>query len=140
MATSGTRRTHAEEMPAPLNCHESQGLLRAGRSQADVAARAASSVNGVRRVKREADLTRKDDAPFAQHRLADGSSLLAREVRLSSLGTHSPRIAREVVATLTLAERAFAAFEYAADGLADCVVLEPAAFVLDRGKAGPGPL
>jgi transposase len=61
-AEMGRRPIHAEEMLPLLKRHEIQVLLRAGHSQTDVAARTGASVDTVRRVKREAEVTKADDA------------------------------------------------------------------------------
>jgi transposase len=57
----GRRAVQAEEMLPLLKRHEIQVLLRAGHSQADVAARTGASIDTVRRVKREAEVTSADD-------------------------------------------------------------------------------
>lgn len=61
-AEMARRPIHAEEMLPLLKRHEIQVLLRAGHSQTDVAARTGASVDTVRRVKREAEVTKADDA------------------------------------------------------------------------------
>lgn len=55
------RPVHAEEMLPLLKRHEIQVLLRAGHSQQDVATRTGASVDTVRRVKLEAEVTKVDD-------------------------------------------------------------------------------
>ena len=62
------RPIHAEEMLPLLKRHEIQVLLRAGHSQTDVAARTGASVDTVRRVKREAEVTKADDATERRER------------------------------------------------------------------------
>jgi transposase InsO family protein/transposase len=61
-AELGRRSIQAEEMLPLLKRHEIQVLLRAGHSQADVATRTGASVDTVRRVKRESEVTKVDDA------------------------------------------------------------------------------
>lgn len=61
-AEMARRPIHAEEMLPLLKRHEIQVLLRAGHSQTDVAARTGASVDTVRRVKREAEVTKVDDS------------------------------------------------------------------------------
>lgn len=63
-----SRPIHAEEMLPLLKRHEIQVLLRAGHSQTDVAARTGASVDTVRRVKREAEVTKADDATERRER------------------------------------------------------------------------
>jgi transposase len=61
-AEMGRRPIQAEEMLPLLKRHEIQVLLRAGHSQTDVATRTGASVDTVRRVKREAEIAKVDDA------------------------------------------------------------------------------
>jgi transposase len=61
-AEMGRRSIQAEEMLPLLKRHEIQVLLRAGHSQADVATRTGASVDTVRRVRRESEVTKVDDA------------------------------------------------------------------------------
>src|SRR5512143_1664602 len=58
----GRRTVQAEEMLPLLKRHEIQVLLRAGHGPMDVAARTGASIDTVRRVKREDDVTSADDA------------------------------------------------------------------------------
>lgn len=58
----------AEEMLPLLKRHEIQVLLRAGHSQADVAERTGASVDTIRRVKREAEVTSADDVVARRER------------------------------------------------------------------------
>lgn len=67
-AEMARRPIHAEEMLPLLKRHEIQVLLRAGHSQTDVAARTGASVDTVRRVKREAEVTKADDATERRER------------------------------------------------------------------------
>ena len=62
------RPVHAEEMLPLLKRHEIQVLLRAGHSQKDVVVRTGASLDTVRRVKREADVTKADDAVARRER------------------------------------------------------------------------
>jgi transposase len=64
----GRRSMQAEEMLPLLKRHEIQVLIRAGHSQADVAARAGVSIDTVRRVKRESEVTKADDAAERRER------------------------------------------------------------------------
>jgi len=64
----GRRTVQAEEMLPLLKRHEIQVLLRAGHSQRDVAERTATSLDTVRRVKREEDVTSADDASARRER------------------------------------------------------------------------
>src|ERR1700712_1121214 len=59
---------HTEEMLPLLKRHEIQVLLRAGHSQKDVATRTGASVDTVRRVKLEADVTKVDDVAERRER------------------------------------------------------------------------
>src|SRR4051812_16467303 len=61
-AEMARRPMHAEEMLPLLKRHEIQVLLRAGHSQTDVAERTGASIDTIRRVKLEADVTKADDA------------------------------------------------------------------------------
>ena len=67
-AEMGRRPIDAEEMLPLLKRHEIQVLLRAGHSQTDVATRTGASVDTVRRVKREAEVTKADDATERRER------------------------------------------------------------------------
>ena len=59
---------HTEEMLPLLKRHEIQVLLRAGHSQSDVATRTGASIDTVRRVKREAEVTQVDDVAERKER------------------------------------------------------------------------
>ena len=61
-AEMARRPVQAEEMLPLLKRHEIQVLLRAGHSQTDVSTRTGASVDTVRRVKLEAEVTKADDA------------------------------------------------------------------------------
>jgi hypothetical protein len=67
-AEMARRRVHAEEMLPLLKRHEIQVLLRAGHTQTDVAARTGASVDTVRRVKLEAEVSKVDDAAERRER------------------------------------------------------------------------
>lgn len=61
-AQMARKPVQAEEMLPLLKRHEIQVLLRAGHSQTDVATRTGASIDTIRRVKREAEVTSADDA------------------------------------------------------------------------------
>ena len=61
-ADMARRPAQAEEMLPLLKRHEIQVLIRAGHSQADVAARTGVSLDTISRVKRESEVTQADDA------------------------------------------------------------------------------
>jgi transposase len=67
-AEMGRGRVHAEEMLPLLKRHEIQVLIRAGHSQKDVAARTGVSLDSVRRVKVEAEVTTVDDGAARRER------------------------------------------------------------------------
>jgi transposase len=67
-AEMARRPVQAEEMLPLLKRHEIQVLLRAGHSQTDVATRTGASVDTVRRVKREAEVTKVDDVTERRER------------------------------------------------------------------------
>src|SRR5579862_4466259 len=64
----GRRSVQAEEMLPLLKRHEIQVLLRAGHSQKDVSARTGTSVDTVRRVKREDEVASADDVAERRQR------------------------------------------------------------------------
>jgi transposase len=64
----GRRSVQAEEMLPLLKRHEIQVLLRAGHSQTDVATRTGTSLDTVRRVKRESEVTSADDVVARRER------------------------------------------------------------------------
>ena len=67
-AQMARKPVQAEEMLPLLKRHEIQVLLRAGHSQADVAERTGASVDTIRRVKREAEVTSADDVVARRER------------------------------------------------------------------------
>ena len=92
----GRRTVQAEEMLPLLKRHEIQVLLRAGHGPTDVAARTGASMDTVRRVKREAEVTSADDAVERRDRkIGRPSKAAAYASRVSTWLAEEPELATQ---------------------------------------------